>query len=47
MSVDFYELILSSKLVSPQGTSIKDVRFLGWLVGQEKRDKMGQGGLVG
>ena len=30
-----------------KGTSIKDVRFLGWMVGQAKRDKMGQGRLVG
>ncbi len=30
-----------------QGTSIADVQFFRWLVGQVKRDKMGQGGLVG
>ena len=31
----------------PKGTSIKDVRFLGWMVGQAKKDKMGQNRLVG
>ena len=37
----------NAKILYHKGTSIKDVRCLGWLVGQAKRDKMGQGGLVG